>query len=304
MRGLESKELLENCRICPRRCGVNRLKGEKGFCGALDKIVVAKAFAHRWEEPCISGHKGSGTVFFSGCNLKCVFCQNYRISQEWFGKAVEEKDLVEIFLNLQAKGVHNINLVTPTIYTPQLASALEKAKDKGLTVPVVWNSNAYENPEMLQMLEGLVDVYLPDLKYCDETPARKYSNAPDYFRCATKAILEMYRQVGEPVFDEKGIIKRGLIIRHLVLPGLKEDSKKVLGFIKSNLPSGVYVSLMGQYMPCFRTGEFPEINRPLPKEEYEEVIEYFFELGLENGFAQEEGADSPKYVPDFDLEGV
>jgi putative pyruvate formate lyase activating enzyme len=296
--------LLENCRICPRRCGVNRLKGEKGFCGALDKIVVAKAFAHRWEEPCISGHKGSGTVFFSGCNLKCVFCQNYRISQEWFGKAVEEKDLVEIFLNLQAKGVHNINLVTPTIYTPQLASALEKAKDKGLTVPVVWNSNAYENPEMLQMLEGLVDVYLPDLKYCDETPARKYSNAPDYFRCATKAILEMYRQVGEPVFDEKGIIKRGLIIRHLVLPGLKEDSKKVLGFIKSNLPSGVYVSLMGQYMPCFRTGEFPEINRPLSKEEYEEVIEYFFELGLENGFAQEEGADSPKYVPDFDLEGV
>jgi putative pyruvate formate lyase activating enzyme len=304
VRGLESKELLENCRICPRRCGVNRLKGEKGFCGALDKIVVAKAFAHRWEEPCISGHKGSGTVFFSGCNLKCVFCQNYRISQEWFGKAVEEKDLVEIFLNLQAKGVHNINLVTPTIYTPQLASALEKAKDKGLTVPVVWNSNAYENPEMLQMLEGLVDVYLPDLKYCDETPARKYSNAPDYFRCATKAILEMYRQVGEPVFDEKGIIKRGLIIRHLVLPGLKEDSKKVLGFIKSNLPSGVYVSLMGQYMPCFRTGEFPEINRPLSKEEYEEVIEYFFELGLENGFAQEEGADSPKYVPDFDLEGV
>ncbi|WP_187694858.1 radical SAM protein [Fervidicola ferrireducens] len=301
---MESKELLENCRICPRRCGVNRLKGEKGFCGALDKIVVAKAFAHRWEEPCISGHKGSGTVFFSGCNLKCVFCQNYRISQEWFGKAVEEKDLVEIFLNLQAKGVHNINLVTPTIYTPQLASALEKAKDKGLTVPVVWNSNAYENPEMLQMLEGLVDVYLPDLKYCDETPARKYSNAPDYFRCATKAILEMYRQVGEPVFDEKGIIKRGLIIRHLVLPGLKEDSKKVLGFIKSNLPSGVYVSLMGQYMPCFRTGEFPEINRPLSKEEYEEVIEYFFELGLENGFAQEEGADSPKYVPDFDLEGV
>ncbi|KXG78598.1 hypothetical protein AN618_03540 [Fervidicola ferrireducens] len=296
--------MLENCRICPRRCGVNRLKGEKGFCGALDKIVVAKAFAHRWEEPCISGHKGSGTVFFSGCNLKCVFCQNYRISQEWFGKAVEEKDLVEIFLNLQAKGVHNINLVTPTIYTPQLASALEKAKDKGLTVPVVWNSNAYENPEMLQMLEGLVDVYLPDLKYCDETPARKYSNAPDYFRCATKAILEMYRQVGEPVFDEKGIIKRGLIIRHLVLPGLKEDSKKVLGFIKSNLPSGVYVSLMGQYMPCFRTGEFPEINRPLSKEEYEEVIEYFFELGLENGFAQEEGADSPKYVPDFDLEGV
>lgn len=295
--------MLENCRICPRRCGVNRLKGEKGFCGALDKIVVAKAFAHRWEEPCISGHKGSGTVFFSGCNLKCVFCQNYRISQEWFGKAVEEKDLVEIFLNLQAKGVHNINLVTPTIYTPQLASALEKAKDKGLTVPVVWNSNAYENPEMLQMLEGLVDVYLPDLKYCDETPARKYSNAPDYFRCATKAILEMYRQVGEPVFDEKGMIKKGLIIRHLVLPGLKEDSKKILDFIKSNLPSGVYVSLMGQYMPYFRTSEFPEINRPLPKEEYEEVIEYFFDLGLENGFAQEEGADSPKYVPDFDLEG-
>lgn len=301
---MEERELLEDCRVCPRRCGVNRLKGEMGFCGARDRIVVAKAFAHRWEEPCISGSRGSGTVFFSGCNLKCAFCQNYRISQEWFGKAVGEEELVEIFLKLQVRGVHNINLVTPTIYTPQLVVALKKAKDRGLKVPVVWNSNAYESPEVLKRLEGLVDVYLPDLKYFGEAPARKYSRAPGYFECAAKAILEMYRQVGEPVFDEKGMIKRGLIIRHLVLPGLKEDSKKVLDFIKSSLPSGVYVSLMGQYMPCYRAGEFPEINRPLPKEEYEEVIEYFFEIGLENGFAQEEGADSPEYVPNFDLEGI
>ncbi|ADL07602.1 radical SAM protein [Thermosediminibacter oceani] len=297
-------DILENCRLCPRSCGVNRLKGECGFCGASDRVVVAKAFAHRWEEPCISGDSGSGTVFFSGCNLRCVFCQNYRISQEWFGKAVSEDDLVEIFLNLQAKGVHNINLVTPTIYTPQLAGALKKARQKGLFIPVIWNSNSYENPEALKILEGLVDVYLPDIKYFDSAAARKYSGAGDYFDRAAPAVLEMYRQVGEPVFDDKGIIKRGLIIRHLVLPGLKEDSKKILEWIKSNLPGGVYVSLMSQYMPCYRAGEFPEINRVLSIEEYEEVIDYFFELGLENGFAQEEGANSAKYVPDFDLEGI
>ncbi|WP_148866803.1 radical SAM protein [Thermosediminibacter litoriperuensis] len=297
-------DMLINCRLCPRRCGVNRLKGESGFCGAADRVVVAKAFAHRWEEPCISGDSGSGTVFFSGCNLRCVFCQNYRISQEWFGRAVGEDDLVEIFLRLQAKGVHNINLVTPTIYTPQVAEALKKARSKGLFIPVVWNSNSYENPEALKMLEGLVDVYLPDIKYFDGAAARRYSRAGDYFDRAAPAVLEMYRQVGEPVFDYKGIIKRGLIIRHLVLPGLKEDSKKILEWIKSNLPRGVYISLMSQYMPCYRAGEFPEINRVLSTGEYEEVIEYFFELGLENGFAQEEGSNSVKYVPDFDLEGI
>jgi putative pyruvate formate lyase activating enzyme len=257
-----------------------------------------------WEEPCISGTRGSGTVFFTGCNMKCVFCQNFKISQEGFGKAVTVDELAGIFLRLQDRGVHNINLVTPTIYTLQIAEAVKRAKKGGLEIPVVWNSNAYENAEALKHLSGLVNVYLPDLKYFDDTLALKYSGAPNYFKNATRAIMEMFAQVGEPEFDDEGIIKKGLIIRHLVLPGQKEDSKKILWWISEHLPKGVYISLMSQYFPCYKAESHPEINRMLSEEEYEEVIEYFFELGLENGFVQEEGAASREFVPEFNLEGV
>ena len=296
--------LLKSCEVCPVRCKVNRINGELGFCRAGFDCIVSKAFPHLWEEPCISGTKGSGTVFFSGCNLKCVFCQNYEISQEMVGKPRDLKALAEIFLRLQERGVHNINLVTPTIYSPQIAEAIKLAKERGLKVPIVWNSNAYENVEILSKMEGLIDVYLPDLKYYDDEIAYKYSKARNYFEYASKAILEMVRQVGEPEFDEKGIIKRGVIIRHLVLPGYVNDTKKILKWISENLPAGVYVSLMSQYMPYYRTEEYPEINRPLTKKEYDEAVEYFFEVGLENGFIQGEGANSEEFVPDFDFEGI
>ncbi|MCR4431572.1 MAG: radical SAM protein [Tepidanaerobacteraceae bacterium] len=300
----EIRHWLEKCNLCPRKCGVNRLAGEKGACGAASEALVAKAFPHRWEEPCISGEKGSGTVFFTCCNMKCIFCQNYRISQEGFGKAVSIDELAEIFLKLQQKGVHNINLVTPTIYTPQIIEAIKTARSAGLSIPIVWNSNAYENVETIKALGGLVDIYLPDLKYFDDALALKYSGSPNYFQTAAKAISEMSSQVGEPVFDENGIIKRGLIIRHLILPGHKEDSKKILRWISRHLPKGVYISLMSQYMPYYKAKSHPEINRRLSAEEYNDVIRCFFEYGLENGFVQEEGAASDEYVPDFDLEGV
>lgn len=298
------EELLRSCCICPRKCNVNRLEGKMGFCGADREVVVAKAFAHPWEEPCISGVKGSGTVFFSGCNLKCVFCQNYEISQRIYGKAVSIEKLADIFLSLCSKGVHNINLVSPTIYTFQIIEALKIAKKQGLKIPIIWNSNAYETAETLKELNGIVDVYLPDLKYNDESLAARYSKAHGYFEIATKAILEMFSQVGEPKFDNNGMITKGLMIRHLILPGHVEDSKKVLDWISKNLPKGVYLSLMSQYMPYYKAKDMPEINRKLSDSEYDEVIDYFFKLGLENGFAQEEGASSEEYVPDFDLEGL
>ncbi|HHW03787.1 MAG TPA: radical SAM protein [Thermoanaerobacterales bacterium] len=298
------KKTLEKCTLCPFQCKVNRTIGQKGICRAPENMIVAKAFAHRWEEPCISGEKGSGTVFFTHCNLRCIFCQNFRISQEGYGKAVTIDELAGIFLRLQQEGVHNINLVTPTIYTLQIIEAIKSARSQGLSLPIVWNSNAYESADVIRILKGFVDVYLPDLKYFDDDIAVKYSKAPNYFNIATRAILEMFSQVGEPVFDEKGIIKRGLIIRHLVLPGHKEDSKRILRWIAENLPKGVYISLMSQYMPYYKAESHPELNRRLSAAEYDEIVEYFFELGLENGFVQEEGASSEEYVPDFDLGGL
>ncbi|GLI50710.1 radical SAM protein [Tepidanaerobacter syntrophicus] len=295
-----TKNILKECKLCPFCCGVDRTKGQKGVCKAPGNAVVSKYFVHKWEEPCISGENGSGTVFFTHCNLKCVFCQNFKISQEGAGREVSITDLAEIFLELQQNGVNNINLVTPTIYSVQIIESVKFAKEKGLALPIVWNSNAYERVETLKMLTGLVDVYLPDLKYFSDDLALKYSAAPGYFDIATQAILEMFSQVGEPVFDGNGIIKKGLVIRHLVLPGHVEDSKKVLQWISANLPKGVYVSIMSQYAPYYKAKNYPEINKTLSKKEYDEVIDYFFELGLENGYIQEEGAASDEYVPDFD----
>lgn len=295
---------MSNCTLCPRKCPVDREAGETGFCRAGAEITVARAALHHWEEPCISGGRGSGTVFFTHCNLRCVFCQNWEISQEGKGKEIALERLVEIFLELQAGGAHNINLVSPTPYIPQIADAIIKARAGGLSIPIVYNSNAYESVGALKQLEGLVDVYLPDLKYTDETLSKRYSAAKDYFAWASKAILEMFRQVGEPAFDDEGLITRGLIIRHLILPGRVEDSKRVIDWISQNLPQGVYVSLMAQYTPVYKVDRFPELQRTLTAGEYDEVVDYFISLGLENGFIQEMESVGTHFTPDFNLQGL
>lgn len=290
---------LAECRICPRQCGVDRTAGEKGLCRGGSVLKIASAFLHRWEEPFISGEKGSGTVFFSHCPLKCVFCQNYKISQRDQGKEYSLAGFVKICLDLQEQGAHNINLVSPTHYAPLLAEGLRLAKSRGLSLPIVYNTNGYEMVDTLRELEGLIDIYLPDLKYFAEEPALRYSGAPGYFQAASLAIREMYRQVGDPFFAENGLLQRGLVIRHLILPGLTEDSKKVLDWISRELPKEVYVSLMGQYTPVYRSSHYPEINRKLADTEYQEVIGYFLDLGLENGLIQDLSAADPGYIPEF-----
>lgn len=297
-------DMLSSCGLCPRSCGVDRLAGEIGFCGAGMHVAIARAALHYWEEPCISGTHGSGTVFFTHCNLKCVYCQNFEISHGGVGREIDIDSLVKVFFDLQEQGAHNINLVTPTHYIPQVAEALRLAKDRGLWIPVVYNSSAYETVEALKALEGLVDVYLPDLKYSSAEAGQKYSHAADYFSAATGAILEMFRQVGVPVFDDDGIVQRGLIVRHLVLPGRVEESKGVLEWIASNLPRDVYVSIMSQYIPAGTAKLHPEINRRITRREYDEVVDFAIELGIENGFIQEPDSADEAYVPDFDLTGV
>jgi putative pyruvate formate lyase activating enzyme len=299
-----SDTYLKECRLCPRKCGADRLNGETGYCEAGLKPRAALAALHFWEEPCISGENGSGAVFFSQCNLSCLFCQNYKISQEGFGRDIPVKELAEIFLWLQEKGANNINLVSATSYIPQAADAIQLARQNGLALPIVYNSNAYESVEALSLLDGLVDIYLPDLKYADNRYAMSYSKAPDYFLHATGAILEMYRQTGKPVYNEDGIMQKGLIIRHLLLPGLKEDSKKVLLWIKEKLPIEIPVSLMTQYTPVYRALSCKELNRRITRREYEEMMDYFFEIGLENGYIQERSSADSKYTPEFDLSGI
>ncbi len=300
----QTKSYLKKCMLCPRRCGADRQNGEKGYCGAGLQPRAARAALYYWEEPCISGSKGSGAVFFSRCNLSCLFCQNYKISQEGFGKEISITDLGKIFLHLQDQGASNINLVSATQYIPQTAEAIRFARANGLTLPIVYNSNAYESIEALKLLDGLVDVYLPDLKYADNKYSLKYSNAPDYFYHATRAILEMYRQTGNPSYDTNGMIQKGMLIRHLLLPGLQEDSKKILRWIRENLPVEVPVSLMAQYTPLFRAKSCRELNRRITKREYEGMIDYFFEIGLQNGYVQERSSAKEEYTPEFDLSGI
>ena len=293
--------MFESCELCGFRCKVNR--NEKyGVCkcGVLPKLALVSK--HMWEEPCISGENGSGTIFFSGCNFSCVFCQNYKISQENFGKEITIERLAEIFLEQQSRGVNNINLVSPTPYVKVIIEALKIAKRKGLNIPIIYNTNGYDTVETIKLLEGYVDVYLPDLKYFDEAVAKKYSKCNNYFEIASKAILEMYKQVGNPVFDEKGIITRGLIIRHLVLPGNIMQTKKVLEWIKKELPKDIYISIMAQYFPTYKAKEDDTINRKITSNEYERVIDmldYF-----ENGYIQELGEHEEEYVPNFDLSNI
>lgn len=298
------KYLLEKCKICPHKCGINRIKNEKGRCRASGNIKVALASLHYYEEPCISGKNGSGTIFFSNCNLSCKYCQNYKISQDGFGKEITTKRLAEIMINLQEKKANNINLVTPTIYVPLIIESIKIAKDNGLKIPIIYNSSGYENVETLKLLNGYIDIYLPDFKYGDNETAKKYSLINNYFDFAKESILEMYRQVGSPILDNNGIIQKGLIIRHLILPNNVENSIKVLEFINENLPKDVYISIMAQYFPTYKAKLDETINRKITKEELEVVENKMYDLGFENGYIQELGEHEEEYVPEFNLDNI
>ncbi|EDU38191.1 MULTISPECIES: radical SAM protein [Clostridium] len=295
---------LENCTVCPRNCGANRIQGTLGFCNANSKIKVARASLHHWEEPCISGVNGSGTVFFSNCNLKCVFCQNYEISHLGKGKEISIEHLSNIFLKLQSKKAHNINLVTPTHYVPQIIEAIKISKSNGLTIPILYNSNGYENIETIKSLKGYIDVFLPDLKYFDDKYGKKYSNCNNYFNTACKAIKEMFNQVGEPVFSNDRIIKKGIIIRHLMLPGLLFDTKKIIDFIFKEFNHKVYISIMNQYTPMKNICNFNELNKNLNPKHYDAIIDYCLDLGIKNAFIQETSSSSKEFIPNFDLTGI
>lgn len=292
---------LDKCEICPRKCEVNRNNNQIGWCKSTDRVKIGLYSIHNFEEPCISGDKGSGTVFFSNCTMNCIFCQNYEISQLGKGKEISIEELSNIFIMQQEKGVHNINLVTPTSYVYQIIEAIKIAKVKGLNIPIVYNTNGYENIETIKALNGYVDVYLPDLKYAEEKLATEYSGAKNYFEVATKAIKEMIKQVGKIKLNEDGIIQKGVIIRHLVLPNHIENSKKVLLWIKQNLPNDIYVSIMAQYFPTYKAKENQKLNRKLTKKEWEQIEKYVEEIDIENGFIQELGDHEEEYVPKWEF---
>ena len=294
---------LNKCNICPHKCGINRNENQIGRCKATDKVKIALYSVHDFEEPCISGENGSGTVFFSNCNMNCVYCQNYEISQLGKGKEITIEELADIFIKQQGKQVENINLVTPTSYVPQIVKAIKIAKDKGLRIPIVYNTNGYETVETLKKLEGYVNIFLPDLKYAENKLGIMYSGVDNYFEIATNAIKEMYRQVGAPKLDENGVIKRGMLIRHLVLPNNIENSKKVLKWIKENIDKEVYVSIMAQYFPTYKAKEDASllIDRKLSKKEYEEIENYVFDLDIHNGYMQELGEHEEEYVPKWNM---
>ena len=299
----EKLEQQNHCTLCPRQCGADRTQ-DQGFCGGGPKAKIARAALHFWEEPCISGEEGSGTVFFSGCPLQCCFCQNHKISNGNFGREVSTARLGEIFLELQAQGANNIHLVTAGHYAPQVIEALGLVKGR-LHIPVVYNSSGYEEMSTLRLLEGYVDIYLPALKYMDNQRAQRYSGAANYVEKATAAILEMYRQAGPAVFDEAGHMKKGMIVRHMVLPGGIKDACAVLEWLKENLPlDNVWVSVMSQYTPFYKSGEYPEIHRRLNQKEYNAVLDALDSLEIENGFVQELSSAKEEYTPDFCLQGV
>ena len=292
---------LEKCEICPHECGINRTKNQIGRCKSTDKIKIALYSIHKFEEPCISGGNGSGTVFFSNCNLNCIYCQNYEISQEGKGKEISVEELADIFIKQQNRKAENINLVTPTSYTLQIIETIKIAKKKGLKIPIIYNTNAYEKVETLKLLEGYVDVYLPDLKYYDDELGKRYSRVDKYFEIAVKAIKEMYRQVGSPKLDERGMIKSGLMIRHLILPNNIENSKKILKWIKENIDENVYIDIMAQYFPTYKAKESKDLNRKLTKEEYKEIEEYVYDLNIKNGYMQDLGEHEEEYVPKWEI---
>lgn len=290
---------LNKCNLCPHMCLVDRENKKRGFCKSGENVKIALSSKFFYEEPCISGTKGSGAVFFSNCNLRCVYCQNYKISKEGKGKEISIKELADIFLNLQEEGACNINLVTPTIYALHIKEALILAKKNGLNIPVIYNSSGYENVDTIKELDGLIDVYLPDFKYCSNELGLKYSGVNKYFDFASSAILEMYRQVGHPIFDDNGIIKKGLIIRNLILPNNTKNTKNVLEWIVENIGKEAYVSIMAQYFPTNEAQNINELNRKITKREYHIIEKYMYDLGLENGYFQSLGKNEEKYVPNF-----
>ena len=295
----------KRCGLCPRECKVDRTQGERGYCGQTAELYVARAALHQWEEPCLSGTIGSGTIFFTGCPLGCVFCQNLEIAAGNVGKKISVKRLAEIFLELQEQGAHNINLVTATHFVPQIAEALSLAKQNGLQIPIVYNTSSYEYVSTLRLLEGLVDIYLPDLKYRNEEWSLRYSHAADYFFYASKAIAEMVRQVGKPVFSEEdGLMKRGVIVRHLALPGKEEDSKEVIRYLYETYGEQIYISIMNQFTPMPGLREYPELNRVLTEQEYSRIVDYAIRLGVEQGYIQEGETAKESFIPSFDCEGV
>ena len=295
------------CSLCPRECLVDRTGGQTGFCLADDRIMVARAALHMWEEPCISGAGGSGTVFFSGCNLRCVYCQNYEIAAGRSGRPVSVRRLAQIFLELQEKGAANINLVTPDHYVIGAARAVLQAKEKGLIVPVIYNGSGYEKQEVIRKLSGIVDIFLTDFKYMDAGLAAKYSSAPDYPAAARAALAGMVETVGEPVFDGNGMMQKGVIVRHLLLPGHKQNARDVIRYVYETYKDRVYLSLMNQYTPFERLKENPdyrEICRKVTKREYESVVAYAIGLGITNAFIQEGDTAEESFIPPFDGEGV
>lgn len=306
-------EELAHCRVCPRQCGVNRVNGEVGFCGETAVLRAARAAAHFWEEPCISGASGSGAIFFSGCNMGCVYCQNQDISHGRVGYPVTTDRLADIMLSLQEQGVNNINLVTPTHFIPPLREALIIAKRKGLVLPIVYNTSGYESVSSLRTLEGLIDIYLPDCKYYSSELSKKYSHCEDYFPVAMAAIREMLRQVGTPVFrgdsnddayTDDNLMVRGVLIRHLLLPGSLTDSKRVLSSLYESFGSSVYISIMSQYTPLAHVADYPPLNRRVSDAEYEKLVDYAISIGIENAFIQGDGVDEESFIPAFDGEGI
>ena len=293
-----------NCNICPRNCNAERSKGKFGICGVGDNIKIARASLHMWEEPCISGDTGSGTIFFSGCNLNCIFCQNEDISHEQFGKEITEERLVEIMFELSAKGAANINLVTPTHYAERLIPVLKRAKDEGLKIPVLYNSGGYEKVETLKKLEGLIDIYMPDFKYWDKALAKEYSSAKDYPEVAKKAIAEMVRQQPKVVFDDEGMMKKGVLIRHMMMPGGLTDSENIMKYLYETYGENVYFSIMSQYTPTKAVEKHPLLKNRVTEEEYDALIDFCCDMGMENAFTQEGEAADESFIPPFTLEGV
>lgn len=298
---------MKACILCARNCAADRENGEIGICGQTKDLKVARAALHYWEEPCISGKEGSGTVFFSGCSLHCVFCQNENIQNGSAGKIISEGRLMEIFLELQEKGANNINLVTPGHFVPQIIRAVGAAKNQGLKLPIVYNTGTYENVDTVKMLEGIVDIYLPDFKYMDAQLAEKYSHAPDYSSVAKKVLEEMVRQTGSARFrndDEEDLMERGTIVRHLLLPGYAWDSREIIRYLYETYGDRIYISIMNQFTPLSNVSGYPELNRRVTRQEYDEVVNFAISLGIDHGFIQEGDTAEESFIPEFNGEGV
>ena len=293
------KDILNECRLCPRNCSVNRNCGDLGFCGAGNKITIAKYYLHKWEEPCITGKNGSGTIFFTYCNLRCLFCQNYKISTLNYGIEIGVERFSKICIELQDRGATNINLVTPTHFVPLIVDGIKLAKKRGLTIPIVYNSSGYENVATIKMLEGIVDIYLPDFKYYSNEYSIKYSLCPNYFDYTSLAIDEMVRQKGECIFDKDGNMLSGVIVRHLLLPGMEEDSKSILKYLYEKYEDRIFISIMNQYTPVKKC-KYQELNNKVLDSVYDEVIDYAWDIGIRNAFIQEGETQCESFIPNFD----